>query len=137
MEFYAPWCGHCKALAPKYDELAKKLEGVDSVVVAKMDATENEIDVDGVSLNNWLSPVSRRCCDCIDTSTYHTQQQPKTSKWGPRAVSAQKTRCGTYVFVLYREVEVFRDIFFVVRYSGKRTYRVFSHMIFCCPQAWL
>ena len=52
MEFYAPWCGHCKALAPKYDELAKKLEGVDSVVVAKMDATENEIDVDGVSLNN-------------------------------------------------------------------------------------
>lgn len=50
VEFYAPWCGHCKALAPKYDELAKKLEGVDSVVVAKMDATENEIDVDGVSV---------------------------------------------------------------------------------------
>lgn len=49
VEFYAPWCGHCKALSPKYDDLAKKLEGVDSVVVAKMDATENEIDVAGVS----------------------------------------------------------------------------------------
>lgn len=49
VEFYAPWCGHCKALAPKYDELAAKLEGVDSVVIAKMDSTENEIDVEGVS----------------------------------------------------------------------------------------
>jgi len=42
IEFYAPWCGHCKSLAPKYDELAKTLKNEDSVVIAKIDATAND-----------------------------------------------------------------------------------------------
>ncbi|MCP9259867.1 Protein disulfide-isomerase [Dirofilaria immitis] len=43
IEFYAPWCGHCKALAPKYDELGQKLSGEPGVVIAKMDATANDV----------------------------------------------------------------------------------------------
>jgi len=42
VEFYAPWCGHCKTLAPKYEELGKSLEDVPSIVVAKVDATAND-----------------------------------------------------------------------------------------------
>ncbi|KAI0404237.1 protein disulfide-isomerase [Xylaria palmicola] len=46
IEFYAPWCGHCKALAPKYDELASlyaNSEFKDKVVIAKVDATANDV----------------------------------------------------------------------------------------------
>lgn len=40
VEYYAPWCGHCKALAPIYEELAMALKG--KVNVAKVDCTVNE-----------------------------------------------------------------------------------------------
>ncbi|PON76813.1 Protein disulfide isomerase [Parasponia andersonii] len=42
LEIYAPWCGHCQALEPTYNKLAKHLRGIESIVIAKMDGTTNE-----------------------------------------------------------------------------------------------
>jgi protein disulfide-isomerase A1 len=42
LEVYAPWCGHCKKLDPIYKKLAKRFASIESVVIAKMDGTENE-----------------------------------------------------------------------------------------------
>lgn len=40
VEFYAPWCGHCKSLAPEWETAASQLKGV--VKVVAVDATQHE-----------------------------------------------------------------------------------------------
>lgn len=42
VEFYAPWCGHCKSLAPIYEKVANAFKSEEDVVIANLDADKHK-----------------------------------------------------------------------------------------------
>ncbi|KAI9468706.1 protein disulfide-isomerase precursor [Coemansia sp. RSA 989] len=51
VQFYSPWCIHCKNMAPAYEELARSLHDHRNLVVARMDATANDVPSADPALN--------------------------------------------------------------------------------------
>lgn len=82
VEFFAPWCGHCKTLAPIYEELATNFAfAEDKVAIGKVDADEHKdlgrkFGVQGFPTLKWFDGKS-------DTPTDYTggRDLESLSKW--------------------------------------------------------
>ena len=75
VEFYAPWCGHCKQLAPKWRKVADALHGVIRVAAVNC---EKEVQI----------------CESVGVGSYPTIKSFKNGKWndytGDRSAASLK-----------------------------------------------
>jgi len=57
VKFYAPWCGHCKKMAPLWEELADRVADAefeqDGIVVAKLDGTKNKASISRFQIKGY------------------------------------------------------------------------------------
>jgi len=65
VEFFAPWCGHCKSLAPEYEIVGEAFSRIDNVVVAKVDADAHKelggrFEVHGYPTLKWFPKGEHR-----------------------------------------------------------------------------
>ncbi|KAF1989885.1 disulfide isomerase [Aulographum hederae CBS 113979] len=101
VEFFAPWCGHCKSLAPVYEELGSLFAFAENkVTVAKVDADDHKslgkkFGVQGFPTLKWFDGKSdtpsdyKGGRDLESLSAFITEKtglKPKAAKKAPSSV---------------------------------------------------
>lgn len=60
VEFFAPWCGHCKQLTPTWEEVARTLDGILPVVAVDADSERDLASEFGIKGFPTIKMVSQK-----------------------------------------------------------------------------
>ncbi|KAL4940906.1 hypothetical protein BDV06DRAFT_195683 [Aspergillus oleicola] len=104
VEFFAPWCGHCKNLAPVYEELGQAFEhAADKVSIAKVDADANRdlgkrFGIQGFPTLKWFDGKSDTPEDYKGGRDLESLTAFITEKTGIKAKGAKKEPSNVEMF---------------------------------------
>jgi len=65
VEFYAPWCGHCQQLTPKWKKVAASLKGVVKVAAINCDQHKGVCGEKVGGCCVWLEVLDAICLMCL------------------------------------------------------------------------
>jgi protein disulfide-isomerase-like protein len=138
VKFYAPWCGHCKKLAPIWDEFAREFIGKGTVAVSVDSSAKEAKDLNGrfgikgfPTLYFFTDGVAYEYSGARDLTSLRAFAKPEGRKSATGRAYAMDEKSGAIVFAkppLLTQIkitarDVSRDI---VRLFGAKPYAVLS-----------
>lgn len=89
VEFYAPWCGHCKALAPEWEQAASNLKGSVKVAAIDADANKRKSGEYGIQGFPTIKVIGPNTMGPDDTDTYQGERTASAiTEYGLEAVES-------------------------------------------------
>ena len=110
VKFFAPWCGHCKAMKPDWDTLGKEHAGSETHLIGDVDCTvEKELcsayNVNGFPTLKYFPAGSSEAIDYEGGRKLEDLRDFAANNLGPTCCSQQKDLCSEDDLVKLEELE--------------------------------
>jgi len=91
LELYAPWCGHCKQLAPEWEKLGKTMKSLGVLTVAAADCDAHKAIGAAYNLKGFPTIVATMDGKLVDTYT-GGRTAPEIASWGMKLAAKEVSK---------------------------------------------